>query len=751
MPIKIKCPSCQKVLVVKEGMAGKRAACPACKHVLTVPATSAAPAPASAAARPAPAVANPPRAAPPRPAQSKPPASPPPSADVENLAASLLADEPKPEDAGPAETIDLTCPMCDEPVKMSIALAGKQAPCPLCKRVIKVPVPQDPSKRNWRQQDAKPMAARRDTEPAPEGAWGSTTEKSIVSREALEEAEALPAYQRGPLTVRQWITRGVIAATLLVVIIGGTLFAMSWFANRKINKLADDATSYAADKRTPDAAVIHLGATRYHLRRNERDCIRDDKKDRGAVNQINLARGKLSGQSSAECDALLGELALLQLDLAGSKKEVEDHQRISWDDAVQEAVRTTQAITTGARNEAVRLVTRKLHRLNQTELVADYVRQIGDGPQSLAVAAFELHGVGSTGTGKTLFEEALKAYPLDAAAKDAVVPPLSMEMIGLAMLYQQREKVEAILARALSAEKVVEAKQKERHDQAAQRLGPDEKALEEVQKKIDEHRKEIAAAKKESNDPGTPKAKLPKLAADIVKREEGIKTLEAQAADLRPGLTVHRKERAEASEQLERVKRKIQELELLQSRLLPLGKALASALNEESGQARQLAGEIKETPLRLEVLVCCAELASGSAEGLAAVQEMLQLVSALKPQELGRLSPWLFARLVRIGLDSGMGPDALAEVGHRLAEDDSLRGWIEYRLFRAKLEVASDKVTEGLLDTVERRWLCHGLARIDWAEHNTRQDKSTVDAVNEWDEGWRPHGKLGAALGLQKR
>src|SRR5947209_6597223 len=139
MPIKIKCPNCKKALSVNESMAGRRAACPACKSVLTIPSASAAPAPTAAKAPPAkdgsakypvsrPAPTTQPAAAP----------APPPE-DIENLAASLLSDEPKPETVAAPKTVDFECPMCGEAVKMDVALAGKQAPCPECRRIIKVP------------------------------------------------------------------------------------------------------------------------------------------------------------------------------------------------------------------------------------------------------------------------------------------------------------------------------------------------------------------------------------------------------------------------------------------------------------------------------------------------------------------------------------------------------------------------------------------------------------------------------------
>ena len=37
MPIRIKCPKCQTILGVKETLAGKKANCPKCRYLLTIP------------------------------------------------------------------------------------------------------------------------------------------------------------------------------------------------------------------------------------------------------------------------------------------------------------------------------------------------------------------------------------------------------------------------------------------------------------------------------------------------------------------------------------------------------------------------------------------------------------------------------------------------------------------------------------------------------------------------------------------
>src|SRR5262249_29884172 len=107
-----------------------------------------------------------------------------------------------------AKTIDFNCPQCDEPIKMPVELQGKQAPCPECRRIIKVPLLVKREKTDWRKADKRlPTGARRDTEPAPEGAWGSTA-ATLVSREALLGGKRPP---RRPLTRSQKIRRASIA------------------------------------------------------------------------------------------------------------------------------------------------------------------------------------------------------------------------------------------------------------------------------------------------------------------------------------------------------------------------------------------------------------------------------------------------------------------------------------------------------------------------------------------------------------
>src|SRR4051812_48601383 len=114
MTIKFTCPHCHKALSVKDHLAGKRAACPSCKRTLMIPA------PIGAAA------------------------------DVEALAAAAFADAAAAAPAQPTGPIAFICPYCDESVQVAAELAGKQTPCPQCRRIIKVPMPVQDQPKDWR-------------------------------------------------------------------------------------------------------------------------------------------------------------------------------------------------------------------------------------------------------------------------------------------------------------------------------------------------------------------------------------------------------------------------------------------------------------------------------------------------------------------------------------------------------------------------------------------------------------------------
>ncbi len=661
MPIKIRCPNCKKPLSISESMAGKRAACPACKSVLTIPTVAAAAAaPAAAppaavkapAARPAKAPAAPRPASPPAPVPQAPPE------DIENLAASLLADEPKPETLETPKTVDFDCPMCGEPVKMDVSLAGKQGPCPECKRIIKVPQLQAQKKLDWRSAPNKPTGARLDTEPEPEGAWGTATTRGIVNRQSLEDAGAMPD-KRDPVSVRQWIARGMKATAVLVFLVGGTFFALSFFGGKKqeaaLAKALGPITGKDATIKGPETGLIHLGAGRFHFNRNEKDSVYPEKGDRGTRPQLIMARGNLKLESNEkanpERDAMLIEVALAQLEMGGAGKAVDERRRLPWREGSanvrSDVLQTLQAIrppegkdAPEARNEAVRLVTRKLIELDQLALAEDLARQIGDGPVSPGVAGLEFFRAGRS-------EEAAR-------------------LNTIAMGFYRQE--------------------------------PPPKPV--------------------AGDQPAPKKVLPALTVEVAALAFAVE----QGKNL-PKVT-----------------------EVAQKEIEQIGKAVGQALTGSAGEARQSADKLQTVSSRLAALVAIADALKDADQAKATAEAAVDIFRT----KLGDqpISPWILARLVRLGVTHHLDEAGLREVAQRI-KTDPLRGWAELQLFRAQLAQEKGKASDTLADSVAGGYLSHRLARMELARHNMRQDSSTADAVEQWDASLRPFGYLGVALGLQ--
>src|SRR5438132_2483408 len=234
MAIKFRCPHCRKNLSVKDHLAGKKAQCPACRKPLTIPSSGSARLPAPA--------------------------------DVEALAAAALAEEPKvPAPAVEQATVEFKCYYCDETVRVSADLAGKQTPCPECRRIIKVPLLEKRQPKDWRTLDTRlPAGVRRDVGPPPEGAWD--TASVGVSRQALVEAQAVPQTRRR-LTTGQWIKRGTAAAAGVLMLGGVAWMVTQSLAFSRQNQALAKALEGVGDKLRPEeVAEIHRGAGEYYVR-----------------------------------------------------------------------------------------------------------------------------------------------------------------------------------------------------------------------------------------------------------------------------------------------------------------------------------------------------------------------------------------------------------------------------------------------------------------------------------------------------
>jgi hypothetical protein len=413
MAIKFKCPHCQRALSVKDHLAGRRAPCPACKQVLTIPAPIAQP------------------------------------ADIEELAAAALADQPEP--AAPAEqaTVEFTCFYCDEKITVSADLQGKQTPCPECRRIVKVPYLEKKGPKDWRKLDPRvPSGARRDVGPAPEGAWESRS-VAAVSREALLEAEAIPqAKERW--TWQQWASRGAVLAVLLCVVGLGAWWTWRTMArNRQAQALAE--VLGAADKpehlRPEALSELLRGAGDYTLREGQAE------QATGLYQRARSAlQGGVGGDRSAT-DWALQDLAVSQVQLGGGQIEIESGTRIKWDRVEKQLLQTCQMLQTPeGRAEALRSVTRALLARGQDALVkplaALFPEQVSDLRAVLGLELLATSDPRLKAMALELAEIAQQELPKRPIARPGDTkpqpPPLPANLLVLWLALGQEAKAEAI-------------------------------------------------------------------------------------------------------------------------------------------------------------------------------------------------------------------------------------------------------------------------------------------------------------------
>jgi hypothetical protein len=355
--------------------------------------------------------------------------------DVEAQAAAALADEAK---AGPVvpQSIDFTCEHCDAAVSLPLDLAGRRAPCPECRRILRVPEPAVTDPTNWRKKDALPSAARRPDEKPPEGAWGSTGRAGSVSVEALQEAQALPSRKRIPLTVREWVFRGAVAAAAVLVVAGGAVWAWTWWAHGREEQSVLEALAYAdsddgkAQLGGEGRASLYLLAGEYSLRTKRGKCAAASKE------RMEKALSFLTGGDvkATERDAVLIDLAVAEAELGGSAEEADDGRKLKWDE-VQKLLRATLTAVQApeARVEALRGVARRLATQGQGDRVLSLVANVysktsQEQAEALGAAGLELRAAGQTAAAEKAAERAVQVY---AVEKDR--PALAASAVALAV------------------------------------------------------------------------------------------------------------------------------------------------------------------------------------------------------------------------------------------------------------------------------------------------------------------------------
>jgi hypothetical protein len=430
MAIKITCPNCKRGMLVPENLAGKKGRCKACQHILTVPKLAATNSPAAEAAKPEASV------------PAKPPAPPRASADVEAEAAALFADEPKPAESVEVKLIDLNCPFCDEAIQFPIDLAGKRAPCPECKHIIKVPEPVKKDPKDWRKVEARgPTGARLPDQPELEGAWSSTTVRGVGAK-TLEEAGVLPKTQP-PRTLWQKLRWPVVGASLVLLVSVGGWMGYRWWSQRAADRALAEALTFAS---TPEAkplaqAALSIGAGEYYVHSRT---SHKNPPGKEASDQFGNALKTLSSASEGdERDALLTDLALALIELGGDKPDTDTEyfKRIPWEEIQKRLSATLGRISDAeARLQALRAVAQRLVAHGQSARVQGLTNQVyprdnaaktADQAAALAVVALEFLKVKDQQSADKAANAALDLY------KNKPKPPLRAEVVAVAKILKK--------------------------------------------------------------------------------------------------------------------------------------------------------------------------------------------------------------------------------------------------------------------------------------------------------------------------
>ncbi len=334
MPIRFACPECKAAFQAPDHLAGKPVACPKCKKKITVPLDGAKPAGSNPAEVPTP---------------TKAPVTPPPEADLvaresQEAVEAFMSAERESDEASKATLIELACPFCDEQINFPLEMGGKQAPCPECSRIVKIPVPKRTDAGSWRANVKQgPSAVRRDLDPAPEGIQGGT--KVEVSRESLEEADALlsrrpkvvvPIRQR----IRQAVTFGLVG-----IAVAGVLGTFWWIRSGqqtllKLDKVVRDGeASIKEDKDFParakmiyqlvsaEALVPYSSEVNTLPKKYTDPALAEFRKEREA--------GLSDPESIAALDPAQGAMIRALLIMGGNKEDSRSGKKANWDEIQQ--------------------------------------------------------------------------------------------------------------------------------------------------------------------------------------------------------------------------------------------------------------------------------------------------------------------------------------------------------------------------------------------------------------------------------
>jgi tetratricopeptide (TPR) repeat protein len=407
MAIAFSCPHCGELYRLKDELAGKRVTCrkTTCRKVFAIPGN-------------APKVSAP--------------------VDAEALAAAALAEEPAvKQPTGPQKKIKVTCEYCDHAFEVEASMAGKNVRCPECGKIVKAPALVEQKPIDWRTGgDGRPSMAKREKDPALDGAWEA--ERTFAKRESLEQAGAIAKEEETePVPIGKRIRQIVLLLAGLGLIAWGAI----WFTKSRKEEKTERSLAEAVNavenadetKAIPQFhAAIYRAAAEHRLRGIQK---KEDLEEGEKYLLRAVAKLRDLPPTATERNALLVQVAELMPELGGPKDQVDQDLRRGWADgqiSVKKHLRQTLQNLPPDRDLkmlALRKVARRLGAKGQAEMATALALEVAaDEPaEAIGQIGLELFQSGQ----KEAAQEVLKrAEGLGDAAKAPALTALRLALGG---------------------------------------------------------------------------------------------------------------------------------------------------------------------------------------------------------------------------------------------------------------------------------------------------------------------------------
>jgi len=359
MALQFNCPHCGAFYRLDEKFAGKTGRCKnaECKKSILIPLQSTATAPTNGA-----------------PAKKAAPI------DAEQAAAAAFADEPAPvakKEVALAK-IATVCPACDHKFEVDGALAGKNFPCPECRKLIKIARPVEAKPTDWRTAASNRPSLAKSEEPVPSGAW--EVQRKGVSADSLIKAGAHEVDDDEEPRERR--LRLIKKYAFRLAVLGMIVWAVVYFMkSRRVGeqeRWMEMAVKEIEGAPKPEfKAAIHRYAGEYQVR-----AARKSEELQTAIDWLHKSRDELLNlpPSNSDRNAMLIELGIAYTVCAGDSAEVNDGRRLPWERIHTHVRKCLDKIPPNEpvlRDRAMRMLARKLLEREQPMLAMQIARSCG--------------------------------------------------------------------------------------------------------------------------------------------------------------------------------------------------------------------------------------------------------------------------------------------------------------------------------------------------------------------------------------